>query len=289
MPADDLLKIGGGPIEVELLPAVGARLHRLRAFGHDILRTPDDPAEHRRDPFAWGAYVMAPWCNRIATGPTQVGDRTVDLPPNFPDGSAIHGQVSDVPWGQRADGLLAVRGGGDGWPWRYETTIRVTVHGSTLLIRQSLTNRSDGPMPGGLGLHPWFRRPLEVRLHASQVLRSNLDPAAMLEPISERWDLRQMQPIPDDLDGTWGRLGHPAVELRWPEVRVRAALRVRSDAGMWIAVASPADLDGVAIEPQTHLPQGLRRYLASKPGRLHPMAPGATITLTTELAFHEER
>ena len=32
-PAWDLVRIAGGPIEVEVLPAVGARLHRLRAFG----------------------------------------------------------------------------------------------------------------------------------------------------------------------------------------------------------------------------------------------------------------
>ena len=288
MSADDLLRVADGPLEVQLLPAVGARLHRLRAFGHDILRTPDDLAEHRRDPFAWGAYVMAPWCNRIAAEPTEVGDRTVDLASNFPDGSAIHGQVSDVPWALGADGLLSVRGGGDGWPWPYETTVRVTVHDSAVLVRQSLTNLADTPMPAGLGLHPWFRRPLEGRIHASTVLRSNLDPAAMLEPVSDRWDLREMGPIPVDLDGSWGTPGLAAVDLRWPEIGLRAAMRARSDAGMWLAVASPAALDGVAIEPQTHLPQGLRRYLKAEPGRLHPMAPGATITLTTELAFYEE-
>ena len=34
-PAWDLVRIAGGPIEVEVLPAVGARLHRLRAFGQE--------------------------------------------------------------------------------------------------------------------------------------------------------------------------------------------------------------------------------------------------------------
>jgi aldose 1-epimerase len=287
--ADGLIGIGNAAIQVELHPAVGARLHRIRAFGQDLLRTPRDPDEHIRDPFAWGAYVMAPWCNRMASSPTEVAGQLVNMPSNFPDGSAIHGQVYDAAWHRRPDGLLSIRGGGDGWPWRYETTLRVTVHGSAVLIRQSLTNLADTPMPGGLGLHPWFRRPLEVRLPASTVLRSNLDPAAIVEPVSDRWDLREMQPIPNDLDGSWGTPGHGSVELRWPEVGLRAAMRARSDAGMWIAIASPAAFDAVAIEPETHLPQGLRRYLNREPGRLHPMAPGATITVTTELAFHEER
>ena len=41
-------------IEVELLPDVGARMHRLRVFGHDLLRTPDDASAYVRDPFRWG-------------------------------------------------------------------------------------------------------------------------------------------------------------------------------------------------------------------------------------------
>lgn len=98
-----MLTFADGPIEVELLPAVGARLHRLRAFGHDLLRTPDDPAEHARDPFRWGAYVMAPWCNRIAAVRTDVNGETVSVPSNFPDGTAIHGQVYDARWDVEAD------------------------------------------------------------------------------------------------------------------------------------------------------------------------------------------
>lgn len=58
-----IITVANGPILAELLPDVGARLHRLRVFGQDLLRTPAEPAEHLRDPFRWGAYVMAPWCN----------------------------------------------------------------------------------------------------------------------------------------------------------------------------------------------------------------------------------
>ena len=93
--------IADGPLEVVVLPEAGARLHRLRAFGHDVLLTPDDPATHLADPFFWGAYVMAPWCNRIEARPTRIGAREVDLASNFPDGTAIHGQVYARPWTAR--------------------------------------------------------------------------------------------------------------------------------------------------------------------------------------------
>jgi len=285
VPADPLLTFADGPIQVELLPAVGARLHRLRAFGHDLLRTPDDPAEHARDPFRWGAYVMAPWCNRIAAVHTEVLGETVSVPSNFPDGTAIHGHVYDARWSVESDQSFSILAGGDGWPWRYRCSLSITIADAVLTIEQSLTNLSGGPMPAGLGLHPWFRRPLELAIHADAVLPSNIDPGASVETVSGPYDLRAIRPVPDDLDATWLAPADPAVELHWPDVGVMATMRVRSGAGICIVVASPSSLDGVAVEPQTHAPQGLRRFLRVEPGGLHTLASRATMRLTTELAF----
>ena len=285
MLAEALLTVVDGPIEVELLPAVGARLHRLRVFGHDLLRTPDDPVEHVRDPFAWGAYVMAPWCNRIVAAPTAVDGQLVNLASNFADGSAIHGQVYDAPWQVGQDGILRTRGGGDGWPWPYECTLRATIDGAALLIEQSLTNLADGLMPAGLGLHPWFRRPLDVRIDARRVIPSNLDPAATPEPVAGLLDLRAMAPMPDAIDAAWLDLADPQVQLRWPSLGVAASVRAHSDADVWIVAASPPGLDAVAIEPQTHAPHGLRRFLIGEPGGLMSLAPGATLRLGITLAF----
>lgn len=283
--AEGLLAVAGGPIETELFPAVGGRLHRLRVFGQDLLRTPDDLTRHAADPFSWGGYVMAPWCNRIAAVPTMVGDALVRLRPNAADGSAIHGQVYAVPWAVRADGSLWVRGGSDGWPWPYETTFRASVADRVLTIEQTLTNLGTDAMPGGLGIHPWFRRPLEVRISAERVLTSNTDPDAPIEPVAGNLDLREFRRMPDDLDAAWPDPGDPAVELAWPDLGIRATVQARSEAGVCIVAASPGWLDAIAIEPQTHLPQGLRRYLRSEPGGLHPIQPGETLSLVIELAF----
>lgn len=282
------ITVADGPIHVELLPDVGARIHRLRVFGEDLLRTPSDASQHARDPFLWGAYVMAPWCNRIAAADTEVAGRRVAVMSNFPDGSAIHGQVYDTHWRTRADGALQVRAGGDGWPWRYDCQMRVAIHDTVLTIQQSLTNRSRTPMPAGLGLHPWFLRPLEVRINASRVVPSNTDPWAELIPVSGSFDLRRMRPMPDDLDAAWLGVGDPAVELRWPALGITASLRARSDAGVWIVAASPQGHEAIALEPQTHAPHGLRRLLNGEPGALHLLAPGATLSLAIELAFQRE-
>jgi aldose 1-epimerase len=285
VPADGLLAIADGPIEIELLPAVGARLHRLRAFGHDLLRTPADPGEHTRDPFGWGAYVMAPWCNRIAATPTEVDGQTVRVVPNFPDGTAIHGQVYDAGWNVEPDRSLSITAGDDGWPWRYRCTLRVTIADTVVTIEQSLTNLAKTTMPAGMGIHPWFRRPLELAVHADAVVASNVDPSASIETVSGAYDLRALRLVPDDLDATWLAPTDPAAELHWPELGVGAAMRVRSDAGACIVVASPASVDAVAVESQTHAAQGLRRYLAGGPGALRGIPPRGTIRLTTEFTF----
>ena len=165
----ETVRIGSDELELELLPELGARLHRVRAFGNDVLRTPDDLGAYRAEPFFWGSFVMAPWCNRATAGSQEVAGAHLDLPSNFPDGTAIHGQVEALAWEVIEPGTLRVEAGGDGWPWRYTVTQRLHVDGPQLHILLELTNCSGEPMPAGIGIHPWFRRPLQVAFDADHV------------------------------------------------------------------------------------------------------------------------
>lgn len=287
-----LVVISTDSIRAEVLPNLGARLHRLTVFGHDLLRTPTDPRLHLVEPFDWGGYVMAPWCNRIEPVPTVVGGSTVDVRSNAPDGSALHGQVYLVPWQERAAGTFEVLGGGDGtgWPWPYETTLEVTATDlgpghAEVTFGQVLTNLSEQPMPGGIGFHPWFRAPIEVSIAAARVLPSNLRADDPIEAVSGAFDLRSLRPMPGGLDATWLDPGDPPVRLRWPDLGIRATMEADSDAGLCIVAASPADGGAVAVEPQTHAPQGIRRLLAGQPHGLTWMQPGQTIHLTTRVVF----
>jgi aldose 1-epimerase len=277
-----------GAIEVVVLPEAGARFHRLRAFGHDLLRTPADPEEHLRDRFFWGSYVMAPWCGRIEAGRVEVGSRIVDLGANFPDGTAIHGQVHTQPWERHHDGTLHIEGGGDGWPWNYEVGLRIAVHEPTIRIDLDLVNRASDPMPAGLGIHPWFREPVEVAIRGDAFHSPNTATPAEPQPVLGHFDLREVGRMADDLDATWTDLADPPVELVWPDAGVRATMRATPPVG-YIVAASPGYVDAIAVEPQTHAPQGLRRLLGREPGALTMLKPGQTLGLTVELTFQRSR
>lgn len=273
-------------LEVVLLPEVGARIHRIRAWGEDLLRTPTDPGAHAADPWFWGAYVMAPWCNRITPGPTDVLGRVVDVPANFPDGSAIHGQVSHRPWENAGASEFRVEGGGEetGWPWRYEVTAAAAVRGPTLTLRYVLRNLGDGTMPAGLGLHPWFRGPLELQVPGSAVYPVNSNSPASSEPAAGRLDLRTLATPAAGLDATWVDLVEPVIELAWPSRGMTATVTISAPSvdALAIPVATP-EFEAVAVEPQTHGPDGLRRLLRGESHALAALAPGRSLELALAL------
>lgn len=284
-PERELVRLQSDHLELELLPKLGGRWHRLRAFGHDLLRTPQDLDAYGAEPFFWGGFVMAPWCNRVAAGPQEVAGGLVDLPANFPDGTAIHGQVHDLAWDVAGPGALRVAAGGDGWPWRYEVTQRIDVDGPRLRLALALTNEDAQPMPAGLGIHPWFVRPLEMELHADRVFCSNTESPLSPEPVGAAHDLRALREMPRDLDATWTDLGHPEVaRLRWPAPGVVASMRISPEA-RYLCAASPRSVPAVAVEPQTHAPDGLRRLANGEVGGLRLLQPGSTLQLTVELEF----
>jgi aldose 1-epimerase len=284
--AEELVRLGGGPIEIEVLPAIGARLHRLRAFGHDLLRTPDDLRPHRDDPYFYGSYPMAPWCNRVAAGRTEVGGRVIDLPATFPDGTAIHGQVSRRAWQVVGDGRYRIAGGGDGWPWPYEVDQDIRIEGTGLELALRLTNRSDDAMPGGIGFHPWFRRPVRVAIDAASVHPSNLATEPRPIPVNGPYDRRRLEAMPDGLDATWTDLSDPPVVLEWPDAGIWATMTVDAPTRFIVAASLPGT-DAVAVEPQTHAPDSIRRLLGGEPGGLALIQPGKTLELVVRLTFEQ--
>ena len=273
-------------LEVTILPDRGARLHRIRAFGVDLLRTPADPSLHGTEPVAWGAYPMAPWCNRAPTGRRIVAGRTLDLRPNFPDGTAIHGLVFERAWDLASDDSLSITGGGPGepWPWEHEVRLEPTLERERLELRLTLRNRSDGPMPAGIGLHPWFLAPLAARIGASKAYASNIGSTPEPMPVDGAHDLRRLDEPSDGLDATWTGLDSGSIELAWRDLGIGASLEAETNGpAALVALASRASLGAVAIEPQTHGPDPIRRLVQGEPDAPTLLPPGAELTLSVYL------
>jgi aldose 1-epimerase len=282
------LKFASDDVEVVVLPELGARIHSLRFRGIELLRTPATLEQHRADPFFWGAYVMAPWCNRIAPGLTKVGERFVDLPSNFTDGSAIHGQVYIAPWQREGDDLVFT-GGSEGWPWRYGAMLRISVKGSTVRIEQSLENLDQSPMPGGIGVHPWFAGQPLVAIHSGLVYSPNSNTPAKPADVAGDLDLELLGPMAVGVDATWPVAASGLVaELHWPDTGTHVEVHVESDAAFVVA-ANPGNRDAIALETQTHAPQGLRRLSNREPGALAMVAPDTSLRLTTELRISQRK
>ena len=155
---------------------------------------------------------------------------------------------------------------------------------ATVHIDIALANASDEPMPAGLGIHPWFLRPLRVAIRGDAVHPSNLETRPEPESVHGALDLREVGEMADGLDATWADLADPPVELRWPASGVRAVMRIAART-RFVVAASPGDRDAIAVEPETHAPHGLRRLLGGEPGGLTMLDPGGVLDLGVELAF----
>jgi aldose 1-epimerase len=283
-PAIEVVRLGDDDLTVEVLPGIGARIHRLRAFGIDILRSPDNLRTHVDDPWFWGSYPLAPWCNRLPTGPVEVAGRTVDLPANFPDGTAIHGQVARAAWRPEAPGTYAIDAGGDGWPWRCAVRQTIAAGAGEITLTLTVRNLADDPMPAGLGIHPWFRHPVEVAIRAARAWPTNLDPRPEPEPVSGDLDRRLLGPLAEAVDATWTDLDAPPIRLAWPRDGIRATIET-SPSARYVVAARLAGVDATAVEPETHAPAGLRRLLNAEPGALALLPPGDTLELRVRILF----
>jgi galactose mutarotase-like enzyme len=55
--------------------------------------------------------------------------------------------------------------------------------------------------------------------------------------------------------------------------------------GLHVTAANASDVQAIAVEPQTHAPQGLRRLLNGEPGALAWIQPGDELELPITIDF----
>lgn len=122
-----------------------------------------------REPNALACYPLVPWSNRIGGGRFTFDGRVIDVPRTRDDEPyPLHGHGWRMPWQPVADSGHAIELAArveHARPFRYLARLRYALAANTL--RMTLTVRNEGePLPFGLGVHPFFPRTADVRLHA---------------------------------------------------------------------------------------------------------------------------
>jgi aldose 1-epimerase len=273
------LALAGGDWEAVLLPEQGAAFARLACRSHDVLV----PLPVGADPNASfaGAFVMAPWANRLDEGSLPVGGLTYHLPVNRPaDDTAIHGLVRNVPWqvevsdARRA--VLTQRGDAEhaGVPWHWRARLEVVLGTADVAVALTLENAGTLPFPFGCGWHPFFARPAGTRLRfaASTLLARDARclPVAVQPSAGVDGGEAEYEGLDTHFAGWDG-----VAEIIRPDLALRLAA-----SGAWagnLQVFAPAGSSILCVEPVSHVPDAPNRPDFARFGPLTLLPPGGAL------------
>lgn len=274
-----MIALSAGDWAAEVLPGLGGSIGRLDWRGQPVFRpSPERPS----DPLETGCFPLVPYANRIARGRFRWSGREIDLgpTPGF-EPHALHGQAWRAPWTVVDRDARSVRlnlgmvAALWPWAWRAEQVIRLDEDG--LRIDLSLTNADETPMPGGLGLHPYFATGAldRVRLTAPSVwigeslIPERLVPAAAVTDWSGGV-ARGSAPFVDNAYEGWAGVAEiigadRTIHLSSPASRLH--------------VYAPVAHAFIALEPVTHRPDALNGG-SGEPDGPTVLAPGETMSLS---------
>lgn len=268
---------------LELSPRLGGSILALEHAGRAVLRPGGTDAAH---PLETACFPLVPYANRIAQGRFTHDGESHELPRNFgaDHPHTLHGTGWLRAWTVAAQGadsvVLAYEHAGDvHWPWPFAAEQRFTLAPGSMILDLSVRSLADGPVPAGLGLHPYFPCDDATRLTMAtgQAWLADAD------------DLRT-DPVPLDRFGDW----HAGAPVRgdalidnsysgWDgQVRIRQRDHVldlsATGAPDCHLYRSPGG-DFFCLEPVSHLPDAINRE------GMALLAPGETQTLGLTLTI----
>lgn len=272
------MKLAAGAWEATLRPEVGGALASLRLGGQDVLRPMPQAATN---PLEAACFPLVPYVNRIRDGRFAFRGRAVQLPLNFlPQRHSLHGIGWQRPWHAtehtEAEAVLVDEYDGKGaWPWAWRAEQRFTLDRTGLSIALALTNRSDGPMPAGLGLHPYFRRRPEtrVRFAATGVLEVDDEfmPTGDVAAADRFGAWREGAPLPAELVDNCHLGWNGRVEIADDLGRIT----MTATGAPYLHAYAPPDGTELCFEPVGHTPDAPNRA----PKEMSVLAPSETAHL----------
>jgi galactose mutarotase-like enzyme len=325
--ASDAPATGPAFLEATVVPARGMLLlqARLRLPSGDVVDAlhaprdaldqldggPEDFAGNRT--FAFGGAILAPYANRIRGRPladsreieTEVDGRTVRLPRNWggkapgAEQYAMHGLILDAPVAteqpapNRLRGRLDAGDFGGRWPSSAALSFEWVLEAGALILRMEARNTGGGPLPMGLGWHPYFalpsgdRRQARLRLPAAKRTEVNdydevLPTGRLLDVAGTPFDFRRGAALGDlYLDDCFTDLtrqdGQTLVEVLDPAAGLGLRLASPSPAVRAVQVYAPPEQAFVVVEPQFNLADPYGAQWHGTDTGMARLLPGATI------------
>jgi aldose 1-epimerase len=288
MTTDSFLELACGMLRLRLVPSRGGGIASFDCCAVSDGKTPifRPMDESAQSPVALASFPLVPFVNRVRNGTFDFRGRTVTLERNLPpDPSPLHGQGWLAAWevasAAAASAELVYCYESGEWPWAYEARQSFALDERGLTLRLACTNRSDEPMPCGLGQHPYFQCSERTRLDTVVESVWTIDEKVLpVERVaaSGRFDLRDRAVCGQGLDhgfGGWGgraAITDPALPFR---------IEMSSPDAHFFQLYSPSSGGIFVAEPVTHANAALNEPEESWPELgLRVLDPGETMTLT---------
>ncbi len=283
MEPEGALDLAGGGWAATLLPGQGGAFAALSWQGREVL-APLPRAADPNESFA-GAFVMAPWANRLDGGWIAVpGGRLRAGPVNRPEeDTAIHGLARALPWRVASRGAEAARleqvfeagpGEAEAAPWRWRATLALTLGEAGALLALSIENRAAATLPFGIGWHPFFRRPAGTRLRLRATARFSRDARRLPVAAQPSEGIDGAEEAYAGLDTHYAGWDGMAEILR-PDLRLSLGAE-----GAWarnLQVFAPEGGDVLCVEPVSHVPDAPNRPELAAHGPMTLLAPGEAL------------
>lgn len=284
------MTLSSGRLRLTLSPSIGGAISALEWLSEDeaqpILRKCHSPLEKVLDA---GCFPLVPYVNRIRGGCFTFRGREVRLKPNMAgDPSPLHGQGWLSPWtvGESSESAAALsyRHEAGEWPWVYEARQEFALDHDGMSARLTCRNVSDGPMPCGLGFHPYFHCGSATRIDTDVSFAWKIDEHVL--PVGTvaaegRYDLHDRTVCGQDLDNGFGGWGGEArmTDPEWP-----FQLRMTSPEAKYFQLYSPSTGGIFVAEPVTHANAALNAPESEWPELgMRVLEPGEAMSLDMRL------
>lgn len=288
--SDEITTIRYGDSGLSICPAAGGSITRYwrESDGRTIewLRPASPEAIAARDPLGMGSFPLVPFSSRIRDGRFAFDGHAVALPLNFlPERHAIHGHGWQAPWDlvtvEEDTATIAYTHSPDSWPWPYTAEQTFTLGDGGLSILMTVTNHGDGPMPAGLGPHPYFVRTPGARISAAVGALWGSDdevmPTALAPPAGDRDLNTGLVPSATTMDNTFTGWDH-RVEITWPEWGARLTMEAPPPLNFLVVFTPPGE-DYFCVEPVSNMTDAFNQSAAGRDDTgMTVLGPDETLT-----------